>query len=176
MRGTSSNVGSVEMRKSPRRPTSCSCSAISSLFSIPLSFPSGGQRSVAGSRHLDGLTGSREGEFTLTERSDTSRTPEGETMMKKTGTERSEFPELEQFPNVGPAVAAGLRRVGVNQPQDLQGRDPYALFKDLGQVTGQRHDPCLLDTFIAAVRFMEGEPRRPWWKYTAERKRTLAAR
>jgi hypothetical protein len=33
-----------------------------------------------------------------------------------------------------------------------------------------------LDTFIAAVRFMEGEPKRPWWKYTAERKRTLANR
>jgi Pathogenicity locus len=34
----------------------------------------------------------------------------------------------------------------------------------------------LLDTFIAAVRFMEGEPKKPWWKYTAERKRELAAR
>ena len=33
-----------------------------------------------------------------------------------------------------------------------------------------------LDTFIAAVRFMEGEPKKPWWKYTAERKRELARR
>ena len=44
------------------------------------------------------------------------------------------------------------------------------------QRTGQRHDPCLLDTFIAAARYMAGEPKRPWWKYTAERKRELAAR
>jgi len=29
---------------------------------------------------------------------------------------------------------------------------------------------------IAAVRFMEGGPKKPWWKYTAERKRELAAR
>jgi hypothetical protein len=34
----------------------------------------------------------------------------------------------------------------------------------------------LLDTFIAAVRFMEGAPKKPWWKYTAERKKVLAAR
>jgi Pathogenicity locus len=40
----------------------------------------------------------------------------------------------------------------------------------------QRDDPCLLDTFIAAVRYMAGEPKKPWWKYTAERKRELAAR
>jgi hypothetical protein len=31
---------------------------------------------------------------------------------------------------------------------------------DLCRITGQRHDPCLLDTFIAAVRFMEGDPKR----------------
>jgi hypothetical protein len=33
------------------------------------------------------------------------------------------------------------------------GRDPYAMYDDLCRITGQRHDPCLLDTFIAAVRF-----------------------
>src|SRR4051812_39755127 len=32
---------------------------------------------------------------------------------------------------------------------------------DLCRVTAQRHDPCLLDTFIAAVRYMEGEPKKP---------------
>ena len=47
------------------------------------------------------------------------------------------------------------------------------MYDDLCRITGQRHDPCLLDTFIAAVRFMEGEPKKPWWKYTAERKREL---
>jgi hypothetical protein len=50
------------------------------------------------------------------------------------------------------------------------------MYDDLCRITGQRHDPCLLDTFIAAVRFMEGEPKKSWWKYTAERRRVLAAR
>src|SRR5262249_8311590 len=83
---------------------------------------------------------------------------------------------LEDIPNVGPAVAGDLRRLGITSPDELLGRDPYALYDDLCRVTGQRHDPCLLDTFIAAVRYMAGEPNRPWWKYTAERKREMAAR
>ena len=83
---------------------------------------------------------------------------------------------LEDIPNVGPAVAADLRRLGITAPTDLLGRDPYALYDDLCRITGQRHDPCLLDTFIAAVRFMAGGPKKPWWAYTAERKRRLAAR
>lgn len=83
---------------------------------------------------------------------------------------------LEDLPNVGPAVAADLRTVGINRPGELAGRDPYALYEALNRRSGVRHDPCVLDTFIAAVRFVEGAPARPWWAYTAERKRTLAAR
>ena len=63
-----------------------------------------------------------------------------------------------------------------SSPGDLPGRDPYALYDELCRVTGGRHDPCLLDTFIAAVRYMEGGPKKPWWKYTAQRKREMAAR
>lgn len=90
--------------------------------------------------------------------------------------ERSEYVELEQLPNVGPAVAGDLRLLGLSSPQDLLGRDPYAMYAELCAVTKQRHDPCVLDTFIAAVRFMSGEPAKPWWAYTDERKRTLASR
>jgi hypothetical protein len=35
------------------------------------------------------------------------------------------------------------------------------MYDDLCRITGKRHDACLLDTFIAAVRFMEGAPRLP---------------
>jgi hypothetical protein len=83
---------------------------------------------------------------------------------------------LEEIPNVGPSIANDLRQLGIESPYDLPGRDPYAMYDDLCRITGERHDPCLLDTFIAAVRFMEGAEPQPWWKYTPERKRTLAAR
>jgi hypothetical protein len=83
---------------------------------------------------------------------------------------------LEDLPNVGRAIAADLRRLGIAAPAQLRGRDPYALYDELCRVTGQRHDPCLLDTFIAAVCFAEGEPAKPWWHYSAERKQALLLR
>lgn len=91
-------------------------------------------------------------------------------------TDRSTLTDLEQLPNVGPAVAGYLRRAGVVRPSDLVGRDPYAMFDELCRLCGQRLDPCLLDTIIAAVRFVGGEEAKPWWAYTAQRKRELAAR
>ena len=87
-----------------------------------------------------------------------------------------EIAHLEDIPNIGPSIADDLRQLGITTPADLPGRDPYAMYDDLCRITEHRHDPCLLDTFIAAVRFMEGAPKKPWWKYTAERKRELAAR
>ena len=81
---------------------------------------------------------------------------------------------FEHIPNVGPAIAADLRLIGITTPSALAKRDPYAMYRRLCISTGQRHDPCVIDTFIAAVRFMQGEPARPWWYYTAERKRHLA--
>ena len=80
---------------------------------------------------------------------------------------------LEDLPNVGPSIAADLRRLGIATPLALQGRDPYMLYLDLCRATGMRQDPCVLDTFIAAVRFVEGAPAKPWWAYTAERRRVL---
>jgi hypothetical protein len=83
---------------------------------------------------------------------------------------------LEDIPNVGPSIASDIRQLGIRSPYDLPGRDPYSMYNDLCRITGTRHDPCVLDTFIAAVRFMEGGEPLPWWKFTPERKRALAAR
>jgi hypothetical protein len=88
---------------------------------------------------------------------------------------RGQLTDLEGLPNVGPAVARDLRRIGIARPADLAGADPYALFDTLCRVTRKRHDPCMLDTFIAIVRFMGGAKAKPWWAYTPERKATLAA-
>jgi hypothetical protein len=93
-----------------------------------------------------------------------------------TDASRSEFTDLKQLPNVGPAIAADLKLLGLARPEDLIGRDPYAMHDELCRLTKQRHDPCLLDVFIAAVSFMNGDPARPWWKYTTQRKRELKLR
>lgn len=95
--------------------------------------------------------------------------------MKGQPKSRADITDLEQIPNVGPAIAAKLRLIGISSPQDLSDKDPYTMYDNLCEVTGVKHDPCLLDVFISAVRFMDGKPAKPWWKYTPERKRTLSS-
>jgi len=80
---------------------------------------------------------------------------------------------LEQLPNIGPSLAADLRLIGIEQPQDLRGKDAFVLYQKLCAATGQRQDPCVLDTFMAATDFMGGAPAAPWWHYTARRKATF---
>ena len=87
----------------------------------------------------------------------------------------SQAHRLEEIPNVGTSIAADLRAIGIREPHHLVGRDPYALYSQSNAVAGVRQDPCLLDCFISAVRFMEGAPPRPWWRYTPERKRRMAS-
>jgi len=87
---------------------------------------------------------------------------------------RTAVTKLEHIPNVGPSIAGNLRLLGIRRPEDLADRDPCELYEDLCRKTRARQDPCVLDTFISAVRYMQGAPKRPWWHYTPERKRLLA--
>jgi hypothetical protein len=76
---------------------------------------------------------------------------------------------LLDIPNVGPAVARQLLALGVTGPEDLRGADPEALFERAGALAGHAEDPCLLDTFTAAVAFAETGDDRPWWAFSRER-------
>lgn len=80
---------------------------------------------------------------------------------------------LEQIPNIGPSVAADLRGIGITTPAQLKGKDGLALYRTLNKVSGVRHDPCVADTFMAAVDFMRGGKPVPWWAFTATRKSLL---
>ncbi len=77
---------------------------------------------------------------------------------------------LEQLPNIGPSLAADLRLIGIREPRELAFRDAFVLYQALCAKTGRRHDPCVLDTFMAATDFMRGAPAAPWWHYTPQRK------
>lgn len=77
---------------------------------------------------------------------------------------------LEQLPNIGPSLAANLRLLGIQHPRELAGRDAFVLYQALCAKTGQRQDPCVLDTFMAITDFMRGAQPAPWWHYTAQRK------
>jgi hypothetical protein len=81
-----------------------------------------------------------------------------------------ECEQLEQLPNVGPSIAADLRLIGIAHPRELAVRDAFVLYQNLCAQTGKRHDPCVLDAFMAATDFMRGGEAQPWWRYTAQRK------
>ena len=84
--------------------------------------------------------------------------------------QRENVRALTDLPNVGPATAADLRLLGIEVPAQLRGRDAWAMYRDLCRLTGQRHDPCVIDVFLSITDFIEGGEPRPWWAYTARRK------
>ena len=88
--------------------------------------------------------------------------------------DRKTVQRLEELPNIGKSAAVDLRLIGIQRPQDLIGRNPYDLFDELRRVTGEEHDPCVLDVFLSVVDFMEGGDPAPWWKFSTERKRYFA--
>ena len=77
---------------------------------------------------------------------------------------------LLDLPNVGPATALDLVRLGIFEPEKLKGRNANAMYDALCKIDGVRHDPCLLDVFASIVAFANGGPARPWWAFTPERK------
>ncbi len=94
----------------------------------------------------------------------------GATIKSPKAASAAECQVLEQLPNIGPSLAADLRLIGIAHPKELRGKDAFVLYQKLCAATGQRHDPCVLDTFMAATDFMGGAPAAPWWHYTAQRK------
>jgi hypothetical protein len=88
--------------------------------------------------------------------------------------DRNRVRRLTDLPNIGPACAADLQAIGIHEPAQLVGRSPFELYDQLCEKTGMRHDPCVLDVFMSITHFMDGEAPRPWWEFTALRKRTLA--
>ena len=84
------------------------------------------------------------------------------------------FKEIKIFqdiPNVGPAMARDFSLLGLSKPMDLIHKNPFTLYKKMCKVSGVRQDPCVLDTYIAVIEFMNGAPANPWYFYTKDRKK-----
>lgn len=90
--------------------------------------------------------------------------------------DRDHVCRLEDLPNIGKAAAADLRLLDIQKPEQLMGRDAFALYRQLCERTGSRHDPCVIDVFLSAISFMETGVSRPWWDFSAQRKQMLAGR
>ena len=88
--------------------------------------------------------------------------------------------ELEDLVSVGPAILRDFQMLGVKNVAHLSRQEPKEMYERLCSLTGQRQDPCVLDTFSAAVaqaRDPELPPaQRQWWFWSRERKRQETAR
>lgn len=82
-----------------------------------------------------------------------------------------EAKRLVDIPNIGPAMVRDFEMLGVKKPADLKSKDAFKLYRKMCGISGVRQDPCVLDTYIAAIDFMNGAPARPWWYYTKARKK-----
>ncbi len=83
----------------------------------------------------------------------------------------SDVTKFTDIPNVGKAMERDFVLLGIRSPKELAKKDAYALYKKLEKLTGTHQDPCVLDTYMAVVDFMQGAPARPWYAYTKERKK-----
>ena len=87
--------------------------------------------------------------------------------------QRNDINKFQQIPNVGKATEKDFMKLGIFHPLELVDKDPYKMYQDLCLISNQKHDPCVIDVFISAVRYMQGEPARKWWEYSQERKNRL---
>lgn len=82
--------------------------------------------------------------------------------------------KLEDLVSVGPAIRADFELLGIHTVAWLAQHEPEALYDELCRKTGKRQDPCVLDTFRAAIE-QARDPYLPpekcrWWYWSRVRK------
>lgn len=83
--------------------------------------------------------------------------------------------ELGDLISIGPAMLRDFERLGVRSVSQLANQDPRRMYQRLGRIVGQKQDPCVLDTFCAAVAQAKN-PRLAaekcqWWWWSRKRKK-----
>lgn len=76
--------------------------------------------------------------------------------------------------SVGPSIERDFQMMGIRSVAQLAKQNPQKMYDKMCKLTGQRQDPCVLDTFEAAVA-QALNPRLPaekcqWWYWSKIRK------
>ena len=82
--------------------------------------------------------------------------------------------QLGNLISIGPAMLRDFELLRIRSVAQLALQSPENLYAKLNRLTGQRQDPCVLDTFCAAVAQAKN-PRLPaeqceWWYWSTKRK------
>jgi len=82
--------------------------------------------------------------------------------------------ELGQLVSIGPAMLRDFELLGIRSVAQLARRSPTRMYRQLCQITGARQDPCVLDSFSAAVAQARNPMLPPeqcqWWYWSRQRK------
>lgn len=83
--------------------------------------------------------------------------------------------QLADLISIGPAMVRDFQLLGIRSVGQLAKQNPQRMYGRLNRLTGQRQDPCVLDTFCAAVA-QARNPRLPaaqceWWFWSRKRKK-----
>jgi hypothetical protein len=82
--------------------------------------------------------------------------------------------QLRELISVGPAMLRDFEQLGIRSVAQLAKQDPLKMYTRLERLTRRHIDPCVLDTFSAAVA-QARNPRLPaeqcqWWYWSRKRK------
>lgn len=84
--------------------------------------------------------------------------------------------QLADLISIGPAMLGDFDMLGIHSVTQLAKQEPRKMYERLNRKTGERQDPCVLDTFCAAVA-QARNPRLPaeqcqWWYWSRKRQQT----
>ena len=82
--------------------------------------------------------------------------------------------QLGELISIGPAMLRDFAELRIRSVAQLARQNPKTMYERLNRLRGQRQDPCVLDTFCAAVAQAKN-PRLPaekcqWWYWSRKRK------
>ena len=78
--------------------------------------------------------------------------------------------ELSQLRNIGKAMRQDFELLNIRNVAQLAKQDANKLYARIQTLTGSRHDPCVWDTYAAAIHQAKTGEALPWWHFTKIRK------
>lgn len=82
--------------------------------------------------------------------------------------------ELSQLRNIGKAMRADFELLGIYSIKQLAKCDADKLYERIQSLTHSRHDPCVWDTYAAAIHQAKTGEALAWWEFSKVRKQRQA--
>jgi hypothetical protein len=82
--------------------------------------------------------------------------------------------ELGDLISIGPVMLRDFEMLGIRSVGQLARQNPQKMYEELSRKMGERQDPCVLDTFCAAVAQARnprlGAEKCQWWWWSRRRR------